>query len=196
MEVNKIITESLICDTIFTIDPGRSNGAIVKYSLITKRLEIHKMEKFKELSDFSDYFRYQKSICKLPVCFMEKITSFPSDYNKGNIGKAFNLDKLKDHFVELRTSLKLAQIPTIEIMPRSWQQYLNHYIAGEDYKIRKARFKDIAKDEFSFEKVTLWNADALLLVQFAKKKLKYDSLWVVQQMRIKERKTSLWNTSI
>lgn len=170
--------ENLICKEIFTIDPG-INGAISKYR--SDRLESWNLEKMKTFEEQNYFFEYQKSICKLPLVFIENITTYQADAS--NVGKMFQLDKLKRHYADLRCALKNSGFPFIEVMPIHWMKYLNIYIPGEDRNVRKKRFKDIAKDDFPEIKVTLKNADSLLLINFARQKLKHDNLWILKNTK-------------
>lgn len=189
-KVNEIVNTAFICDTIFTIDPGKSNGAIAKKQ--ADKIETWDIKKIHSFDDLCDFWAYQREICKLPICFLEKITTFQSDvpdkredakgYSQA-IGKMFQMKKLKDHYVELRSALRTNLIPFIEIMPLQWQKNLRIYIPGEDYKIRKRRYKDIATERFPQIKVTLTNCDALLLTDFAMKKLNNDPLWIKQNLK-------------
>jgi len=181
----EIVTKTQICDTVFTIDPGRSNGAIVKQS--GNKVESWNMNKIQSFDDLCDFFRYQREICKLPLCFLEKITTFQSDTQ--SIGRMFQLTKLKDHYVEIRSALRTNNIPFIEVMPLQWQKGISIYIPGEDYQVRKKRYKDIAKEIFKYVNIpiTLQNCDALLLLHFARMKLKRDHLWIHQHIQAKKK---------
>lgn len=173
----------LICSEIFGVDPGISNGSISKFS--NNKYESQNM--FREQDDLFDFWRQQKETCKNPLVFIENITTYSSDYGKKeNIGRAYGLDKLKRHYSELRSSIRMAGIPYIEIMPIHWQKYLKIHIKGEDYRTRKKRYQDIACEMFPAIKVTQKNCDALLLIEFARRKLKYDPMWVIQNIKKKK----------
>lgn len=187
IQVNKIISDSLICDSMFGIDPGISNGAISKST--DNRVESWNMEKVKNFDDMNDFFKYQAEICKLPLAILEMITTFPGDAK--NIGRMYQMQKLKTHYAEIRACLKINAIPFIEVMPLTWQRYLKIHIKREDYSIRKHRYQYIAKDLFPQIKVTLKNCDSLLLLEFGKKKLYYDPLWIRQNIQTKKIKRKL-----
>jgi hypothetical protein len=104
----------------------------------------------------------------------------------------YQMNKLKDHYVELRSALKLAKIQYVEVMPGSWQKYLEIHKSGEDYRVRKDRYKDIAKSWFPSVRVAAWNSDALLLIEFGRKKLKYDNRWVLQRLKKKTETKSIF----
>lgn len=184
----EIINRAFVASELFTIDPGISNGGVVKYNY--ERYESWAMSKMSDFNDMCDFFRYQKEICKQPLVFLEKITSFSGDYSgdteqekKQYVGKTFQLNKLKDHYVEIKAALKSADMPFIEVMPAQWQKYINVHIKNEDYKIRKSRLKDLASNQFPGQNVVGWNSDAFLILSFAIKKLKYEPSWVIKKMK-------------
>lgn len=181
-QVNKIVSDSLICDSLFGIDPGISNGAISKST--EYKLESWNIEKLKNFDDMNDFFKYQSEICKLPLVILEMITTYPIDSKE--IGRMYQLQKLKNHYAEIRACLKINSIPYIEVMPVVWQKYLKIHIKREDYSIRKHRYQDIAKDLYPQIKVTLKNCDSLLLIEFGKRKLYYDPLWIKANTKTKK----------
>lgn len=161
--------EYLIAKELFGIDPGRTSGAIAKWN---GRIEIWLLEKFESSNDYFDFFRFQKNICQNPVIILENITTYPADAS--NPGKMFNLEKMKTHYAELRAAIRASEIPFIEVMPRTWMKYLHLYMDHEERNTRKHRFRDIAKDRYSQVKVNSKNADALLILEYARTRLKYD----------------------
>lgn len=177
--INQIVTQAFIAKEIITIDPGKSNGGIVK--LNENRYETWALGKFTDFEKIVDFFKYQAEICKLPLVVIEMITTFNPDSE--NIGRMHRLNKLKDHYVELKSAIKLSKMQWIEVMPSSWQKYINIHQPGEDHQVRKARYKEIAKDWFQGQNVVGWNADAFLLQEFIKKKLKYDQRWVHNKLK-------------
>ena len=64
--------------------------------------------------------------------------------------------------------LQMAHIPFIEVRPQEWQKGLTGLAKLVGTK-RKGRLKEIAQARFPTKKVTLKNADALLLTVYAKK---------------------------
>jgi len=192
MNVNEIVTRAFVATEIFGIDPGKSNGGFAKWN--GERYEVWSIKKITSFDALVDFWKYQAEICKLPLVFIEQITTYPADFgNEGMtnekrsmmIGRMYQMNKLKDHYVELRSALKLANIQFIEVMPSSWQKYLEIHKSGEDYKIRKERYKDIAASWFPSIQVTAWNSDALLLIEFGRKKLKYDNRWILNKLKKK-----------
>lgn len=186
--INELITQAFIAKELFTIDPGKTNGGIVKFK--DNKFETWPLKKMIDVHDLTDFWKYQAEICELPLVVLESINTFNSDVE--NIGRMHRLNKLKDHYVELKTALKLSKIQFIEIMPSSWQRYINVFIAGEDYQVRKSRYKDIASDWFPGQKIVGWNADAFLMIEFIKRKLKYDQRWILNKLKGKPETKSLF----
>ena len=175
--------QNLVAKELFTVDPGKSNGCILKYHP-ADGIELNKMPETFE--DLVDYFRYQQEICSVPMIFLEIVSLRKDDTGK----KAFRIQKMLNHYSELKSAIKLSGIPWIELHPRTWQTYLRIQIQGEDYDTRKTRFRDIATGWYPLEKVAKWNADALLILRFAQKKLDHDPLWILQNK--KEPKNTLF----
>lgn len=187
-------TKAFLCNEIITIDPGKSNGGIVRYS---DRYESWPLKKFTEYEMLVDFFKYQYEINKLPVIFIEKITTFQNDHGgigesekerNTRIGRSYQLDKMKRHYSELISAIKLSKINYIEVMPSSWQKYIGIHKSGEDHGVRKKRYIDFAKQLFQGQNIVGWSADAFLLVEFARKKLKYDQRWIREQLKKTEPK--------
>lgn len=179
----------LIANEIFGIDPGK-NGGIVKYTDIFQSFRLGAMHG--DISLMCEWFKEQSKICTNPLVMIEKITTFSSDHGKSNenkqersrrIGRAYQLQKMKDHYAELMAAIKLSKIQYIEVMPMTWETYLSIRIKGEEYHVRKRRHKDLASDFATGHKITAWNADAVLLVEFARRKIQYDKRWVLQQLK-------------
>ncbi len=62
----------------------------------------------------------------------------------------------------------LKDIKVNEITPQTWQKPLN--LSAKNYKDRKKELKEIAIKRFPDIKVTGWNQDALLMMDFIKPK--------------------------
>lgn len=179
MNETQIVNRAFLGKEIFTIDPGRLNGGIVKY---TDKYEVYQMSKMNDFVVLVDFWKSQAAICKVPLVFIEKINTFSSDTGP----RQWRLDKLKKHYTELISAIKLSGIPYVEVMPVVWQSYLKIRIKSEEYDARKNRFKDIAKEWFGDQKVYGWNADAFLMMRFAQHKLNYDHRWIISRLNEKK----------
>ena len=161
----------MTCDVIIGIDPGLSNGGIAIYSP-NRKTETFKMVKtVKELWEL--LFPYSK---EKTFVVLEKVNSFRDDTDTP--GKRFGIEKLVNNFEAIKNVLELLDLPYLLVHPVSWQKELFLTQKGEDKLDRKRRFKSVAGSKFKDTKVTLWNADALLLVLLAKIKKRSDPLWI------------------
>lgn len=182
---NNTVSQAFVAKEIITIDPGKSNGGIVKWS---DRYESYPLKKF-TFEDMVDFFKYQSEICELPLIFIERISTFTGDYgSKEARGRAYRLDKLKGHYTELISAIKTSKLRYIEVMPYHWQSKMKIHKKGEDSSIRKKRYIDIAKGWFPGQKVVGWNADAFLLQEYAKHMLKYEPSWIMKRLKEHENK--------
>ena len=175
----------------FGVDPGK-NGAIVKYTDIFKSFKMETLHG--NVSLLCEWFREQADICDNPLVVVEKISTFSKDFGGANetpeqrnarIGRARQLDKMKSHYSELLTAIKLSKMPYVDITPRSWQSYLE-LPKEKDYTIRKRRFKAAAQEFAPMHKVYGWNADAVLLIEFAIKKLHFDKKYILNKLKEKQ----------
>lgn len=191
MKENEIVTQAFIAKELFGVDPGRSNGGVVRFK--DNRYECTPIKKMNTFESMCDFWKYQAEICELPLIFLEKINLYAGDFE--DRGRMFQMKKLQDHYVELKSAIKSSGIKFIEVMPISWQSYLKVHIKNEESAIRKRRFKDIAKYWFEGQNVVGWNADAFLILDFGRRKLKYDPKWILN--KLKENKPinqKLWKT--
>ena len=76
-------------------------------------------------------------------------------------------------------------MPYVLVHPMSWQSRLGLRIKGEKKKERKARYKEQAEKLYGGN-VTLWNADALLIMHFGRNVLQYDQKWLLKNLPDKE----------
>lgn len=178
--------ERLLAIEVFGIDPGASGG-IAKYKEC--RTESWKMPK--NFDDLCDFFDYQKSICERPLIALEKVQLWQGDEKDKsgkNVGRQFRIQKMLNHYAELRSAIRSRGFEFIEVAPVTWQSYLKIRIKDEERSVRKNRFKDIAGELYPSQKVTLNTADALLLVEFLRRKIKYDPLSLIQLIQKRDGK--------
>jgi hypothetical protein len=162
--------------TILGIDPG-SGGGIALYNY-KAGISVVKMPK--NVSDLAEYLNYVKDTYEKPICFIEKVSSWKSDKDTG--GKSFGIEKMLANFEQLKTVLTLAKIPFVQVYPQSWQHGLNLRKKGEEKAQRKKRYKAAATQYYPEVRATLWNADALCIVQFGRLKFKADINWVMERL--------------
>lgn len=118
-----------------------------------------------------------------PVCFIEKVQSHRGDTDD-NPGKRFQIERMLANYEAIKASLVMCGIPFVEVYPISWQSTLHlKKMKGETKTQRKNRYKEAAQYVFPTQKVTLYNADALLLVRFGITKMKNEPRWVMERIR-------------
>lgn len=175
METNKI---AINC--VMGIDPG-SNGGIAIFipGMKTKAIKMPK-----DNSELADMFQYYAESYK-PIIFLEKLSVRPDDVavgtdGKPNMGKIFRIQKMMANFEHLKALIETAGIPYVLVHPLSWQTKLKLRVRGqhEEKADRKRRYKEAAAQYYPGVNVTLWNADALLLMHFGRWALLNEPKWV------------------
>jgi len=142
---------------IISIDPGKS-GAIVVHNGITDKLWIYKM-----LITPKDVFTTLRLHSMGSCCFIEKVQGMPKMSGSGmfTFGKGYGW---------LEMALLVLKIPTEAIRPQDWMKAMRLGTKGKmtdtEWKNKlKARAQQLNPDV----KVTLWNADALLLNEYGRR---------------------------
>lgn len=170
---------------IIAIDPG-ANGGIAVYRPNAPLTSV-KMPKSAE--DIKNYLEYWKEIAR-PIVFIEKLSVRPDDIaveqGGANMGKLFRIQKMIANFEQLKTTIELSGVPYVQVHPMKWQNALKLRIKGEEKKERKNRYKKVAGDLYPEMKITLWNADALLIMHFGRYALQSMTDWVLEQLPKRE----------
>ena len=170
-------------DTIIGIDPGASGGlAVFQPGKLTRAVKMPK--NIQSLRDFLAYYAENFR----PVVFLEKLSVRPDDVKvegeQANLGKLFRVQKMMENYYELKTIIETAGIPFIQVHPVKWQTSLKLRKLGskEEKRDRKKRYQRHAAGLYPEVKVTLWNADALLIMHFGRWALINDPNWVREQL--------------
>lgn len=174
---------------VIGIDPG-SNGGIAIYR---PGYPIKAVKMPKDITELADFLKYYKEIAS-PIVFLEKLSVRPDDVavgadGKPNMGKIFRIQKLMANFEHLKALIETAGIPYALVHPMTWQTKLKLRVRGqhEEKTERKRRYQAYAAEQYKDVKVTLWNADALLLMHFGRWALVNDINWVRQNIPSRER---------
>lgn len=160
---------------IIGIDPGASGGLAVWRPQQTTR--VIKMPK--DILELRFFLDDMKSVCN-PIIFLEKVQMHHGDFDVP--GKAFGIKKMLDGFQQLKDVLTLSEIPFVLVHPKKWQSDLHLTVKGEEKAERKKRYQRHAAQHYPEVRVSLWNADALLLVHFGRFKLKHYPEWVLENL--------------
>lgn len=161
-------------DCFIGIDPGANGGISVIIPGLSARAQ--KMPKTtEELRDMLQY--YADSLH--PFVVLEKLSIRSNDMTD-NPGKVYRIQKMIANFTQIKTMLEALEIPFVMAHPMTWQSRLGIRIQGEAKQERKKRYKEIAAETYpQVRKVTLWNADAILLAHFGRKMLSEQPNWVL-----------------
>jgi hypothetical protein len=92
------------------------------------------------------------------------------------------------NYEHLKALAETSGVPYVMVHPMTWQTALNLRIRGqhEDKADRKRRYQDHAGKLYPGVKVTLWNADALLIMHFGRWALMNRRQWVKEQLPKRE----------
>lgn len=165
---------------VIGIDPG-ANGGIAVFFAERQYTKVVKMPK--DLTDLRDFFAYYAENYK-PIVFLEKLSVRPDDVTadgtKANMGKLYRIQHMMANYEHLRALIETAGIPYVMVHPMTWQTKLKLRIRGEheEKAIRKRRYAKLAEGKYQECKVTLWNADALLIMHFGRWALVNEPKWV------------------
>lgn len=165
---------------VIGVDPGASGGLAVY--IPGKLVKTVKMPK--DLSDLRDFFAYYAANYK-PIVFLEKLSVRPDDIrtegDRPNMGKLFRVQKMMANYEHLKALIETTGIPFVMVHPMSWQTKLGLRTRQDNYENkteRKRRYRDLAAGKYQECNVTLWNADALLIMHFGRWALVNDVKWV------------------
>lgn len=172
---------------IIGIDPG-ANGGIAVYTSV----DIPKVAKMpKDVTDLRDFLKYYAETYH-PIVFLEKLSVRPDDVmvqgDRAAMGKLYRIQRMMANFEHLKALIEIAGIPYVLVHPASWQTKLKLRERGvhEEKADRKRRYQQRAAALYPEVKVTLWNADALLLMHFGRWALVNEPKWVLANLPERE----------
>lgn len=173
---------------IIGIDPGR-NGGIAIWDNETGLARVAHMPK--DITDLRELLGYYRDdVAGNPIVFLEKLSVRPDDVavdsGKPNMGKLFRIQKMMAAYEQLKATIEIMDIPYIMVHPMTWQSKLNIRIKGEEKPARKKRYAQISSQLYPNIKVTLWNADALLIMRFGTLALQNEYKWIMSNLPYKE----------
>jgi len=148
---------------IIAIDPGKS-GAIAVFrhgEIIVDKMPYGAKE-------FYAYLQNAISLEPRLMVYIERVQLIQKDIDVP--GKAFNIQKMLNHYREMITVMEMMRMRYVEVPPMKWMKALLVYKKGEERPDRKRRLKEIAKKRFAAHdhiKVSLVNCDALLILCYA-----------------------------
>ena len=147
---------------IITIDPGITGVIVVN---VSDKITIHKMPQ-----TYPDIYELLKEYMMMGFsfrCYLEKVHGMP----KMGGGAMFTFGR---GYGWLEMALYSLNIPTYNITPQAWTKAMGlgtKKSAGSPTKW-KNKLKQKAQQIYPSEKITLWNADGLLMMYYVKELMK------------------------
>ena len=172
---------------IIGIDPGGAGGIAV--FIPGCNVKVAKMPK--DVRNLRDFFEYYAENYK-PIVFIEKLSVRPDDVimkdDKAAMGKLYRIQHMMANYEHLIAMIETFEIPYVRVHPISWQTKLKLRVKGEKIEKaqRKRNYQNKAASLYPEVKVTLWNADALLIMHFGRWALMNDKKWVKEQLPERE----------
>lgn len=164
---------------VIGVDPGAAGGL----SVFIPGQNVKAVKMPKDVTELRDFFAYYKDNFK-PIVFLEKLSVRPDDVvvqgDRAAMGKLYRVQKMMANFEHLKALIETSGIPYVLVHPLSWQTKLKLRVRGqhEEKADRKRRYRETAAQLYPGVNVTLWNADALLLLHFGRWALVNEPNWV------------------
>ena len=173
---------------VIGIDPGASGGI----AIFIPGAKVKTVKMPKEISDLRDFFAYYKENYEA-IIFLEKLSVRPDDVSveggsRANMGKLYRIQQMMANFEHLKAMAESSGIPYVLCHPMTWQTKLKLRLHGqkEEKADRKRRYQAHAAQLYKGVNVTLWNADALLIMHFGRWALVNEPKWVKEQLPERE----------
>lgn len=179
--------QRFLVNCVIGVDPGANGGLSV--FIPGNRTKAVKMPK--DITELRDFFAYYAENYN-PIVFLEKLSVRPDDVSadnsRANMGKLYRIQKMMANYEQLKTIIETAGIPYVMVHPMTWQTKLKLRVRGEKVEKaeRKRRYAEYAAKMYPEINVTLWNADALLLLHFGRWALVNEPKWVKEQLPKRE----------
>lgn len=140
---------------ILGIDPGKGGGLAVIDADTHEVIDVTAMpETLADISDFVE--RHSDSQC----AYIEIVHSMP----KQGVASTFTFGQFYGY---VQMAVTCHKIRCIDVLPSKWQTALSMKAKkGESYEAHKRRLKGKAQQLFPKTKITLKNADALLIAEY------------------------------
>ena len=108
--------------------------------------------------------------------------------DRAAMGKMYRIQHMMAGYEQLKALMEFAGVPFVQVHPGKWQSKLSLRVRGvmEEKHDRKKRYQQVAGQLYPGVKVTLWNADALLIMHFGRRMLVSELDWVRDQLPRKE----------
>ncbi len=138
------------------VDIGKSGG------LVALNLEGVVIECIKTPESPIDVFKFFERHSDAKFCVIEKVHAMPGQ----GVTSMFSFGKTAGH---IEMALLGNRIPFEEIHPTKWQKFFSLGTSNSNKTEWKNKLKNFAIKLFPKEKVTLYNADALLIAEYCRR---------------------------
>ena len=144
---------------VIGIDPGKGGGIAVISIDTHEVIDVTAMpDTLADISSFIEKYKDAES------AYIEVVHSMP----KQGVASTFTFGQFYGY---VQMAVTCHKIRCIDVLPSKWQQELGvKPKKGESYASHKNRLKGMAQQLFPKEKVTLKNADSLLIAEYGRKK--------------------------
>lgn len=144
---------------VIGIDPGKGGGIAVVDVETHEVIDVTAMPE--TLADISDFIEKYKDAVS---AYIEVVHSMP----KQGVASTFTFGQ---YYGYVQMAVACHKIRCVDVLPSKWQQALGvKSKKDEGYTAHKKRLKGKAQQLFPKTKVTLKNADALLIAQYGREK--------------------------
>ena len=173
---------------VIAIDPGRAGGLAV---FIKGEPNVRTARMPKDVGELQAFFQHYNENYNT-IVFLEKLSVRPDDVavegGNANLGKLYRIQQMMADYEHLKAMLEIVGLPYVMVHPSSWQAKLKLRLPGQKMEKaeRKRLYKQMASHWYPEVKTTLWNADALCLLQFARLVLVNDLKWVLSNIPQRE----------
>lgn len=142
---------------VLGIDPGKGGGLAVIDIETAEVVDVTAMPE--TLADISDFIERHKDV---QCAYIEIVHSMP----KQGVSSTFTFGQFYGY---VQMAVACHKIRCIDVSPTKWQTALSMKAKkGEGYEAHKRRLKGKAQQLFPKAKVTLKNADALLIAEYGR----------------------------
>ncbi len=166
---------------ICTIDIGKGGGFAYLEKKLTNKYQVQVIKMPDTIVGIDQVIR------SIPcdAFALEDVKIRPSDMLDGKIYRIVDVMIKNLHYLE--AVLEVNKKPHFRLHPNRWQRQYRPQIKKLEYQDRKRFFKDEATRIFKHTKATLWNADALLMLNYMWGQWSQKSDW----LRDKEREINV-----
>lgn len=143
---------------IIAIDPGVNGG------IAWTQAGVGSCMKVPEIGSIMEHFKATVPFLCFDVCYIEQVASRPAQ----GVCSVFTFGKVYGRLIE---SAYNASERVVFVTPQTWQKAIGYDGKGKPQPQRKKELKELAEQaKQANQKITMWNADALLILKYAMEK--------------------------